>query len=61
MSILSYPILQKKKKKSIPSYSFHSLPLKLSNNGIEFPFPPLKLLLMPTFDKRPNDRRSPTI
>ena len=28
---------------SVPSYSFHSLPLKLSNNRIDFSFPPLKL------------------
>ena len=28
---------------SVPSYSFHSLPLKLPNKGIDFPFPPLKL------------------
>ena len=29
---------------SVPSYPFHSLPLKLPNMGIDFPFPPLKLL-----------------
>ena len=28
---------------SIPSYPFHSLPLKLPNEGMSFPFPPLKL------------------
>ena len=28
---------------SIPSYPFHSLSLKLSNKGVSFPFPPLKL------------------
>ena len=28
---------------SVPSYSFHSLPLKLLNKGMNFPFPPLKL------------------
>ena len=28
---------------SIPSYPFYSLPLKLQNKGISFPFPPLKL------------------
>ena len=28
---------------SVPSSSFHSLPLKLPNKGIDFPFPPLKL------------------
>ena len=28
---------------SILFYPFHSLPLKLSNKGIDFPFPPLKL------------------
>ena len=28
---------------SVLSYSFHSLPLKLPNKGIEFSFPPLKL------------------
>ena len=33
---------------SVHSYSFHSLPLKLLNKGIDFPFPPLKL---------PNKRR----
>ena len=32
----------------VPSYSFHSLSLKLPNKGIDFPFPPLKL---------PNKRR----
>ena len=30
-------------KMNIPSYSFHSLPLKLPNKGISFPFSPLKL------------------
>ena len=33
---------------SVPSYQFHSLPLKLSNKGMDFPFLPLKL---------PNKRR----
>ena len=28
---------------SILSYPFHSLPLKLTNKGMDFPFPPLKL------------------
>ena len=28
---------------SVPSYPFHSLPLKLSNKGMSFPFPSLKL------------------
>ena len=28
---------------SVPSYSFHFLPLKLPNKGIGFPFPTLKL------------------
>ena len=28
---------------SVLSYSFHSLPLKLPNKGMNFPFPPLKL------------------
>ena len=28
---------------SVPSYPFHSLPLKLPNKGMSFPFPPLKL------------------
>ena len=28
---------------SVPSYSFHSLLLKLSNKGMDFPFTPLKL------------------
>ena len=28
---------------SVPSYSFHSLTLKLSNKRIDFPIPPLKL------------------
>ena len=28
---------------SVPSYSFNSLPLKLPNKEIGFPFPPLKL------------------
>ena len=28
---------------SVPSYSFHSLPLKLSNKGMDFLFPLLKL------------------
>ena len=28
---------------SVPSYPFHSLPLKLSNKGMSFPFSPLKL------------------
>jgi len=28
---------------SVPFYPFHSLPLKLPNRGIDFPFPPLKL------------------
>ena len=28
---------------SIPSHPFHSLPLKLPNKGMDFPFPPLKL------------------
>ena len=28
---------------SVPSYSFHSLPLKLPNKGMDFPFPSLKL------------------
>ena len=28
---------------SVPSYMFHSLPLKLPNKEIGFPFPPLKL------------------
>ena len=28
---------------SAPSYPFHSLLLKLSNNGMDFPFPSLKL------------------
>ena len=28
---------------SVPSYSFHSLPIKLPNKGIGFTFPPLKL------------------
>ena len=29
---------------SIPFYPFYTLPLKLSNKGIYFTFPPLKLL-----------------
>ena len=29
---------------SVPSYPFHSLPLKLPNKGMDFPFPPLRLL-----------------
>ena len=28
---------------SVPFYLFHSLPLKLPNMGMDFPFPPLKL------------------
>ena len=28
---------------SVPFYSFNSLPLKLPNKGMNFPFPPLKL------------------
>ena len=28
---------------SVPSNSFHPLPLKLPNKGMNFPFPPLKL------------------
>ena len=28
---------------SVPSYPFHSLPLKLPNKRMNFPFPPLKL------------------
>ena len=28
---------------SVPSYSFHSLPLKLSNKRMDFSFTPLKL------------------
>ena len=28
---------------SIPSYPFHSLPFKLPNKRMDFPFPPLKL------------------
>ena len=28
---------------SVPSNPFHSLPLKLSNKGMSFPFAPLKL------------------
>ena len=28
---------------SVPSYPFHSLPFKLPNKGMSFPFPPLKL------------------
>ena len=28
---------------SIPFYSFYTLPLKLSNKGMDFTFPPLKL------------------
>ena len=28
---------------SVPSNPFHSLPLKLPNEGMDFPFPPLKL------------------
>ena len=28
---------------SVPSYPFHSLPLKLTNKRMSFPFPPLKL------------------
>jgi len=28
---------------SVPSYPFYSLPLKLSNKGMDFPFPSLKL------------------
>ena len=28
---------------NVPSYSFHSLPLKLLNKGMNFPFPLLKL------------------
>ena len=28
---------------SVLSYPFHSLSLKLSNKGMDFPFPPLKL------------------
>ena len=28
---------------SVPSYLFHSLPLKLSNKKMDFSFPPLKL------------------
>ena len=28
---------------SVPSYPFHSFPLKLPNKRIDFPFPPLKL------------------
>ena len=28
---------------SVPSYSFHFLSFKLSNKGMDFPFPPLKL------------------
>ena len=33
---------------SVPSYLFHSLPLKLPNKGMDFPFSPLKF---------PNKRR----
>ena len=33
---------------NVPSYQFHSLSLKFSNKGMNFPFPPLKL---------PNKRR----
>ena len=29
---------------SVLSYPFHSLPLKLPNKGMDFPFPPLRLL-----------------
>ena len=29
---------------SVLFYPFHSLPLKLPNKGMDFPFPPLKLL-----------------
>ena len=29
---------------SVPSYSFHFLPLKLPNKGMSFPFSPLKLI-----------------
>ena len=29
---------------NVPSYSFHSLPLKLPNKGMSFSFSPLKLL-----------------
>ena len=28
---------------SVPFYPFHTLPLKLSNKGMDFTFPPLKL------------------
>ena len=28
---------------SVPAYPFHSLPLKLPNKQMDFPFPPLKL------------------
>ena len=28
---------------SVSSYSFYSLPLKLQNKGVHFPFPSLKL------------------
>ena len=29
---------------SVPFYLFHTLPIKLSIKGMNFPFPPLKLL-----------------
>ena len=38
-----FEVLKEQKGMSVPSYSFHSLPLKLSNKGIDFSFPPLKL------------------
>ena len=39
-----FEVLREYRRMSVPSYSFHSLSLKLSNKGMNFPFLLLKLL-----------------
>ena len=43
MGVLVKKSLKEKRGMSVPFYPFHSLLLKLSNEGMDFPFPPLKL------------------
>ena len=38
-----FEVLKEYKWMSVPFYPFYSLPLKLPNKGIDFPFPLLKL------------------
>ena len=50
LNLISFPLIppnnegnENLRGMSVPSYLFHSLPLRLPNKRMSFPFPPLKL------------------